>query len=79
MVRLTIQDDAATALAAAREQVELHDEAGKRLGVFLPAALHERLLYDWAKGRFSEAELAAARAETGGCTLAEIWARLGRT
>ena len=79
MVQLTIDAAAAAALGASREQVELRDESGRRLGYFLPPALHERLLYDWAQRRFDAVEISDARAEHGGCTLAEVWARLGRT
>jgi|APCry1669189000_1035189.scaffolds.fasta_scaffold62267_2 hypothetical protein len=77
MVQLTIGEKAAAALAAAREQVELRDESGQRIGYFLPPALHERLLYDWAQSRVAETALKAARTEEGGSTLADVWARLG--
>ena len=79
MVQLTVDEKAAVALSAAREQVELCDESGHRLGYFLPPALHERLLHDWARSRVSDAAIEAARAEEGGDTLAEVWARLVKT
>jgi hypothetical protein len=76
MVRVTIDDKVAASLAVAREQVELRDESGQRVGYFLPPAVHERLLYDWAESRISEGEIKAARDEMGGATLAELWDRL---
>jgi hypothetical protein len=63
MVRVTIDDKVAASLAVAREQVELRDESGQRVGYFLPPAVHERLLYDWAESRISEGEIKAARDE----------------
>jgi len=79
MVNVTVDQRAAAALAAAREQVEVRDEAGHRIGYFLPPALHERLLYDWAESRVTESAVTTARAEDGGSTLAEVWARLSGT
>jgi len=79
MVQLTIDEKAAAALSAAREQIELCDASGQRLGYFLPPALHERLLYDWAQSRISDAAIEAARAEIGGASLADVWARLAKT
>lgn len=76
MVNVTVDEKAAAALAAAREQVELRDATGHRIGYFLPPALHERLLYDWAQSRATEPAVEAARAEMGGSTLADVWARL---
>jgi hypothetical protein len=76
MVNVTVDDKAAAALAAAREQVEVRDATGHRIGYFLPPALHERLLYDWAQSRVTAGDLKVARAEEGGSTLADVWARL---
>jgi hypothetical protein len=76
MVNVTVDERAAAALAAAREQVELRDATGHRIGYFLPPALHERLLYDWARSSVTAEAIEAARAEEGGTTLAEVWARL---
>ncbi len=57
-------------------RLELCDEAGMVLGYFVPASERRRLLYDWARGQFSEDELARARAQSGGFSLAEILAEL---
>lgn len=78
MVQVTVPAAAAAALAAAREAIEVRDESGKRLGYFLPPVLHQRLLHEWAQRHVTPAEVAAARTEPGGCSLAEVWARLGR-
>ena len=79
MVQVTVPAAAAAALAAAREAIEVRDESGKRLGYFVPPVLHEQLLSDWARNRVTAAEVSAARSEPGGCSLADVWARLGRT
>lgn len=76
MVNVTVDERAAAALAAAREQVEVRDATGHRIGYFLPPALHERLLYDWARCSASQGAIEAARAEEEGSTLPEVWARL---
>lgn len=44
------------------EQVEFCDETGRTVGYFLPAELHDRLCYEWAKSQFSDEELE----QTGG-------------
>lgn len=57
-------------------QIELCDENGRSVGFFLPAALHERLCYEWAKAAFTDEELQRARRESGGRTTAEVLHRL---
>lgn len=76
MVNVTVDEKAAAALAAAEQQVEVRDQAGHRIGYFLPPALHQRLLYDWARSQVTETVIQSARAEEGGITLADVWARL---
>jgi hypothetical protein len=76
MVNVTVDEKAAAALAAAQQQVELRDKSGHRIGYFLPPALHQRLLYDWARSQVTEAAVQSARAEGGGSKLADVWARL---
>ncbi|MGQ0633460.1 MAG: hypothetical protein ACT4QC_02525 [Planctomycetaceae bacterium] len=79
MVRLTVDESLQEQLKQLSEQAELCDESGNRLGYYVPEALHHRLLYDWAKAQVSDGELERARQEPGGSSLAEIWARMGRT
>ena len=57
-------------------QVELCDETGRTVGYFLPAELHDRLCYEWAKTQFTDEELEQARKQPLGRTTAEVLARL---
>jgi len=59
-------------------RLELCDEAGIVLGYFVPASERQRLLYEWARGQFSDDELARARAQSGRFSLAEILAELAQ-
>ena len=66
-------------LSGMDEPVVLCDSTGKVLGHFLPEEQYKDLLYASYQLPLSEEELARRRAETGGCSLGEIWKRLGRT
>jgi len=66
-------------LGGLNQSVELCDADGKILGRFLPEKEYHEMLYGSVEIPFSEEELARRRAETGGCSLEEIWKRLGRT
>jgi hypothetical protein len=60
-------------------EAELCDESGRKLGVFLTPDAYMRLLYDAAKGWFSDEETAQAREDyrkNGGVTTAELLAHL---
>jgi hypothetical protein len=59
------------------EKVELRDEAGQLVGVFLPAEDYLKYLYATVKIPFTPEEMERRRQEPGGRTLAEIWKRLG--
>ena len=61
------------------ESIELCDADGKILGRYLPESAYREILYSSVEIPFSEEELASRRAEAAGCTLDEIWKRLGRT
>ena len=60
------------------EQWVLHDEAGHVVGHYLPADAYHDLIIDWSRLYINDEELEAARRQTGGRTLAEIWASLGQ-
>jgi len=53
------------------------DESGHTLGYFIPASEHERLLYAWARGEFTDDEIERARRQEGGFSLKDILAELG--
>lgn len=59
--------------------VEIRDASGVAVGHYLPEAEYKRLLYASFKLPFSDEEMERRLNETGGCTLDEIWKKLGRT
>ena len=61
------------------KSVELCGADGKVLGRFLPESEYRALLYNSVEIPFSDEEIARRRAETGGCSLEEIWKRVGRS
>ena len=65
-------------LGGMAEPVTLCDSNGKVLGHFLPEEHYRELLYASYELPISEEELVRREAETGGCSLKEIWQRLGR-
>jgi hypothetical protein len=77
MTRFVLDPSLRSRLPDLESPVEFCDEAGKPLGVFIPNTERERLLYEWARAAFSDAELAAARSEPDGCGIDEVLARLG--
>ena len=58
------------------DELELCDESGRTLGYFMPADLHHRLWYEWARTQFTDEELERASQESGGYTNAELRDRL---
>ena len=79
MGRLTLDTDLRNKLNGLNEPMEVCDEAGHTVGHFLPADLYEELFYKAlaAESPHSEEELKRRHRERGGCSLAEIWKRLG--
>jgi len=57
-------------------RMELCDESGETLGYFVPVSEHHCLLYAWAQAEFTDEEIAAARKEPGGLSIAEVFAGL---
>ncbi len=72
MNRITIHEPLKGELDAVAQPVELIDEAGKRLGHFVPARI--AALDDCP---YSPEELEQMRSEQGGRSLKEIWTFLG--
>jgi len=71
--RITIHEPLKGELDAVAQPVELIDEAGKRLGHFVPA----RIAVPGDNCPYSPAELDPMQSERGGRPLKEIWASLG--
>jgi hypothetical protein len=59
------------------EQLEICDETGKPVGMYLPLEDYKKLLYRGVEIPLSEEEIEQRRKEPGGSSLQEIWKRLG--
>ena len=79
MTRVSLDNASAIKFSGQTDLVEVCDESGRRLGFFQPTTDDLRAVYDWANSEITDAELEQAAQEPGGRTLAEIWARLGRS
>jgi hypothetical protein len=73
MNRITVDHSLGTQLAELDQPVELVDEAGRRLGQFVPTVFPPAS----DECPYSAAELEETRREEGGCSLADIWRSLG--
>ena len=79
MSRVTVDTVWRTQFNDLTEPLEVCDETGKTLGHFLPEEAYRRLVHALAKAQISDDEIALLRQQTGGRTLAEIWASLGKS
>jgi len=61
------------------EQLEICDETGKPVGMYLPLEDYKKLLYRGVEIPFSEEEIERRRKQKGGISLAEFWKRMGQT
>ena len=73
MNRITVHQPLTGEFDAVVQPVELIDEAGRRLGHFVPAGITESC----ADCPYSADELDRMQSEQGGRPLKEIWASLG--
>ena len=58
-------------------EAELLDPSGVSLGRFLSEQGFRRLVIEWANANIATTELEASLREPGGCSLSEVWKRLG--
>jgi hypothetical protein len=79
MTKLTLDPQLRAKLNGLNEQIEVCDETGKTVGHFLPEAVYRKFIYAWLNAQVTDEELEQAAQEPGGCSLAEIWKKLGRT
>ena len=79
MTQVEIDQALAQRLGGLQEPVELCAADGKIVGRYLPESEYRAILYGSVEIPYSEEEIQRRRSETGGCTLDEIWKRLGRT
>jgi hypothetical protein len=78
MTQIQIDPGLQQKLGGMAEPVAFCDPFGKVLGHFLPEVEYKRLLYASFNLPLSDEEIERRLAETGGCTLDEIWKKLGR-
>jgi len=79
MTQIQVDQALQQKLGGLDEAVELCGADGKILGRYLPENEYRAMLYGSVDIPYSEEEIARRRAETGGCSLEEIWKRVGRT
>lgn len=78
MTQIKVDDSLKQKLGGFDAAVELCAEDGRVLGRYLPEDEYREMLYGAVEIPYSEEEIARRRAERGGCTLDDIWKRLGR-
>ena len=79
MSTITLDPVLRAKLNGLNEQLEICDETGKPVGMYLPLEDYKKLLYRGVEIPFSEEEIESRRNEPGGSSLAEFWKRMGRT
>ncbi len=77
MSKVQLDAELRAKLKGLSQQVEVCDESGLTVGVFLPLAAYEKLLYASGEIPFTKEEIARFRSEKGGCSLAEFWKKMG--
>jgi len=78
MTQITVDQALQKRLGGLTEPLELRDANGQILGHFLPEADYKKIVYGSLEIPFSDEEIARRRAQTGGCSLSEIWDRVGQ-
>jgi hypothetical protein len=78
MTKVTVDENLQSKLNGLNAEIVFCDPSGRTLGHFLPEEIYKKLLYASDSCPFTEEELRRHMDEPGGCTLAEIWQRLGR-
>jgi hypothetical protein len=78
MTKVEIDESLKQKLGGLDQPVEFCGADGRVLGRYLPEEEYREILYGSVEIPFSDEEIARFRAERGGCTLDEIWKRLGR-
>lgn len=78
MTQIQVDDLLEQKLGGMLEPIELCDSSGQVVGRYVPDAVYRKKLYDSFVIPYSDEEIARRRAETGGCSLEEIWQRLGQ-
>lgn len=78
MTQVQVDQSLKEKLGGMNVPVELCDADGQVVGHYLPAAEYKKILYGSVQIPFSDEEIARRRAQTGGCSLRDIWDRVGQ-
>jgi hypothetical protein len=78
MTQIQVDESLKQKLGGLDQPVELCGADGRILGRYLPENEYREIMYGSVEIPYSDEEIARLRAERGGCTLEEIWERLGR-
>ena len=78
MTQVQVDQTLRQKLGGMEEPLELCDANGQLVGHYRPEAEYKKLLCASIKIHYSEEEITRRRAETGGCSLQEIWDRVGQ-
>ena len=76
MTRITVNEALLGQLGTSREEAELCDSMGRRLGYFLPEEVYRQLVCRWANAQVTDEELERCRKESESYTTAEVLERL---
>jgi hypothetical protein len=76
MTRITVNEAMLDQLGSGRNEAELCDSSGRRVGYFLPDELYRKLVCRWANAQVTDEELDRSRYETESFTTAEVLDRL---
>jgi hypothetical protein len=72
MTRITVNEALLGQLISERQEAELCDSSGRRVGFFLPDHLYRQLVCRWANAQISDEELERCRSEEESYTTAEV-------
>ena len=77
MSTIVLDADLRAKLNGLNEKVDVQDEAGNIVGLFVPKEEYYRMLCKTIEIPFSKEEIERMRKSGGGCSLEEIWKKLG--
>ena len=77
MSTIVLDADLRAKLNGLNEKVDVRDEAGNVVGLFVPKEEYYRMLCKTIEIPHSKEEIARRRQEKGGCSLEDIWKKLG--
>ena len=73
---ITLNPHSRAQLNGLDQMVQVQDESGQQVGVFLPLPTYKALLKSLRVPEFSEEEMERRRKEPGRCSLEEFWRKL---